>query len=71
MLFYLQHYCANVFCFYLIIFSDKPSFEMPSNTSSDEMKSQWLLSLPIQNFKYVFGMSKVFLRCVVSDSSMF
>ena len=28
-------------------------------------------SIPIQNFKHVFGMSKVFLRCVVSDSSMF
>ena len=30
-----------------------------------------LRRVPIQNFKYVFGMSKVFLRCVVSDSSMF
>ena len=26
---------------------------------------------PIQNFKYVFGLCKVFPRCVVSDSSMF
>ena len=38
---WLWQYCSHL----IILFTDKPSFEMPSNTSSDEMKSQWLLSL--------------------------
>ena len=47
-------------------------FSVMSDQNHNGVRSPGVvMGVPIQNFKYVFGLSKVFLRCVASDSSMF